>query len=93
MSLSEDINNVQTVEINGVVFYKKGSVREIVKIAAVKFTDEHFNKIDELIVGGYHTKAACDTVANNYGFNSESFRQQYYKRHSNTKMKQSGLSK
>jgi hypothetical protein len=58
LTVSEDTTELQTVEINGVVFYKKGSIREIVKIAALKFTDEHFNKIDELIVGGYQTKAA-----------------------------------
>lgn len=83
--LGDNISELKAVEINGEVFYKKGSVREIVKIALFKFTDEHFNKVDDLMAGGYGPTSACETIAEQFGFNPESFRQQYYKRHASKK--------
>jgi hypothetical protein len=87
LTLSENISELKAVEINGEVFYKKGSVREIVKIAPEKFTQEHFLKVDGLIAGGYGPTSACETFAKQNGFNIDSFRQQYYKRHFNENRK------
>ena len=69
------------VTVNGVRYSQNGAVREVIRVARVKYTEEHFNKVDELINGGYKECAACRMVANENDFPEESFYRQYRGRH------------
>ena len=73
------------VWVDGIRFSRDGTPEIQTRVAPVKFTQEHFLKVDGLIAGGYGPTSACDTVAELFGFNPESFRQQYYKRHASKK--------
>jgi hypothetical protein len=83
--LSPIMSDVSVVELNGVSYYREGAVKEVVLIAPMKYNVDHFREVDEYVQKGYSTKGACETVADKYGFNMESFRQQYYRRHGNEK--------
>jgi len=79
------------LEVNGVIFFKKGAVREVVRLAPALFLDAHFKAIDDLIASGMSVKGACEVAAVKYGFKPESLRQQFYKRHFNEKRKGDAL--
>ena len=59
--------------------------REALRIAPLKFQEEHFLEVDALIQEQYQTTAAIKKVANRHGFNVESFKRQFYQRHYPTK--------
>ena len=86
LTIGNNMSEIQTVELNGELFHKKGVIHEIIRVAAIKFTHEHFKEVDALIGSGYGPTSACNTVSEKYGFNNLSFRQQYYKRHANVKV-------
>jgi hypothetical protein len=81
IELPSETTALETVTINGTSFYREGTVKEKVRVAPMKFTDDHFEAVDELVQNGLSTKGACESVAEQHGFNIESFRQQYYRRH------------
>lgn len=83
--LPASMDTLQRVVVNGEVFHRNGLLREVVRIAPVKFTETHFEKVDSLIQQGCSVTGACKTITNETGFNPESFRQQYYKRHASKK--------
>lgn len=82
-----NVNELTQVLVNGIIFFKKGAVREVVRVAPAIFLDKHFKEVDDLIVSGMGVKGACEIVAVKYGFKPESLRQQFYKRHFNEKRK------
>lgn len=72
---------LQRVVVNGEVFHRSGSLPEVVRVAPLKFSDNHFKEVNGLVRNHfYSTTAALSTVADKYGFNHESFRRQYYAR-------------
>jgi len=80
------VQGLMQVVVNGEVFCKEGSVREVTRIAPVKYQHGHFAEVDEHIDHGYSKKGACEMVAEKYEFNHESFRHQYYTRYANRKV-------
>jgi len=86
IQLPNAMSEVSVVELNGVLYYREGAVKEVVRVAPMMYRDDHFREVDELVQGGYSTKGACASVADKHGFNTESFRQQYYRRHASQKM-------
>ena len=87
VEIPTSVEALQRVVVNGEVFHRNGLLHEVVRIAPVKFTETHFEKVDSLIQHGYSVMGACEAVADETGFKSDSFRQQYYKRHASQKRK------
>ena len=87
VEIPTSVRGLQRVVVNGEVFHRNGLLREVVRIAPVKITETHFEKVDSLIQHGYSVMGACEAVADETGFKSDSFRQQYYKRHASQKRK------
>ena len=85
VEIPTSVRGLQRVVVNGEVFHRNGLLREVVRIAPVKFTETHFEKVDLLIQQGYSVTGACKAITNETGFNPESFRQRSYKRHASQK--------
>lgn len=86
LTIPAQTDEVTQVQINGVEFQKRGTIKEVIRVAPVKYLIEHFKKVDALVGIGYSKKGACDTVADQHNFNHESFRHQYYIRHASKKV-------
>lgn len=65
-----DESKVDQIELNGRVFAVEGTVREVVRIARVKYSEEHYKAVIALINQGYQKNAAVEQVAVKYGFAS-----------------------
>ena len=77
--------SLDRVVVNGRVFQRDGSINQVVRVAPEKFTKGHFEQVDDRVQHGYSVTGACKDVAAENGFEPESFRQQYYRRHASRK--------
>jgi hypothetical protein len=75
------------VIVNGVLYSKAGDIIETIRVAPIKYTEWHFNEVDERISYGMYISKACEEVAEKYGFSFEGFYRQYRDRHLNEKGK------
>jgi hypothetical protein len=75
-----DISKVKVIELNGCVYTKEGTAREVVRVAQSIYTDNHYREVDELVRQNMHKKDAVNQIADKYNFTSaEGFYKQYDK--------------
>jgi hypothetical protein len=74
-----ELSRIEAVEICGALYTIEGVVREIVRVAPVKFLEEHYKDVEELINNGMRPMKAYQTVAEKYDFDVDSFRKGYRK--------------
>jgi hypothetical protein len=75
------MESLQRVVVNGEVFYRSGSMNQVVHVAPMKYTDEHFKEVNELQRSRfYSTTASLQEIAEKYNFNLDGFKRQYYVR-------------
>jgi hypothetical protein len=76
--------DVNVIRLNGIRYFSKSSKESELRVAPVKYTEEHFNEVDAEYAHKPNYWRACEIVADRYGFESlESFHKQYRKRHLN----------
>lgn len=71
------------VKVNGATYLTEGTIREVVRVAQMKYAESHFKQVDSLIINGSKIMAACADVAMEHGFSVEGFYRQYNDRHAN----------
>ncbi len=80
-AISHDTEGVDVVEVNGHLYFREGTVRDVIRVAPQKYKNEQFNEVNDLqLLDHYSQKAALEKVADKYGFNYENFRRQYFAR-------------
>ena len=81
VTLPIDTEGIDHVVLNGVVFYVKGSIAQVVRVAPIIYLDLHFQQVNWLVEKKHYSKeAAIEEVANNNGFEKDNFRRRYYGR-------------
>jgi len=69
------------VIVNGIAFYKKGVVKEIVRVAPLLYPDSHFKEVNRLVANKHYSKeAALKDISDKYGYDFSNFRRAYYAR-------------
>ncbi|MCX6137533.1 MAG: hypothetical protein NTV54_08580 [Ignavibacteriales bacterium] len=81
IQLPASTGTLQRVVVNGEVFHREGSLRQVVRVAPLKYGDDHFKEVNELQRSrNYSATAALEEVAKKYAFNLDGFKRQYYAR-------------
>ena len=81
LQLPASTGTLQRVVVNGEVFHREGSLRQVVHVAPLKYADAHFKEVNELQRSQYYSaSAALEEVAAKYNFNGDGFKRQYYAR-------------
>lgn len=69
------------VIVNGVTFYKKGAVKEIIKVAPLIYKDSDFREVNWHVENKHYSKeAALKDIAEQHGYDFGNFRRAYYDR-------------
>lgn len=76
-----EVTEISVIELNGVPFYKKGTVKEIVRVAPLLYPDSHFKEVNGLVANKHYSKeAALKDISEKYGYDFDNFRRAYYDR-------------
>jgi hypothetical protein len=79
--LPTSLETLQRVVVNGEIFHRNGLLREVVRVAPVKYPDAHLRGVNRLVSHKHYSKeAAIKEVAELNGYEQDNFRRAYYAR-------------